>query len=49
MAVFLAAKGDGHLRDVLPALAQLFAPPADPRYNVFDWEAWHKLARRFMK
>ena len=23
--------------------AQLFAPPADPRYNAFDWETWHEL------
>jgi hypothetical protein len=19
------------------------APPADPRYNAFDWETWHEL------
>ncbi len=28
---------------VLPGLAMLFAPPADPRYNAFDWETWHEL------
>jgi len=28
---------------VLPGVALLFAPPADPRYNAFDWETWHEL------
>jgi len=28
---------------VLPGVAMLFAPPADPRYNAFDWETWHEL------
>ena len=28
---------------VLPGVAPLFAPPADPRYNAFDWETWHEL------
>ncbi len=28
---------------VLPGMAPLFAPPADPRYNTFDWETWHEL------
>jgi WD40 repeat protein len=27
----------------LPGVAPLFAPPADPRYNAFDWETWHEL------
>jgi hypothetical protein len=29
---------------VLPGVAMLFGPPADPRYNAFDWETWHELA-----
>src|SRR5207244_644376 len=24
-------------------VAPLFAPPPDPRYNLFDWETWHEL------
>jgi hypothetical protein len=28
---------------VLPGVAPLFVPPADPRYNAFDWETWHEL------
>jgi len=28
---------------VLPGVAPLFAPPADPRYNAFDWETWHEI------
>jgi hypothetical protein len=28
---------------VLPGVASLFKPPADPRYNAFDWETWHEL------
>ena len=28
---------------VLPGMAPLFAAPADPRYNAFDWETWHEL------
>ena len=28
---------------VWPGIAPLFAPPADPRYNAFDWETWHEL------
>ena len=28
----------------LPGVATLFAAPADPRYNAFDWETWHELA-----
>jgi WD40 repeat protein len=28
---------------VLPALAMLFAPPADARYNPSDWETWHEI------
>jgi hypothetical protein len=27
----------------LSGLVPLFAPPADPRYNAFDWETWHEL------
>jgi hypothetical protein len=27
----------------LPGVTQLFAPPADPRYNAFDWETWYEL------
>jgi tetratricopeptide (TPR) repeat protein len=28
---------------VLPGVAMLLAPPADPRYNAFDWETWHEI------
>jgi hypothetical protein len=28
---------------VLHGLSPLFAPPADPRYNLFDWETWHEI------
>jgi tetratricopeptide (TPR) repeat protein len=28
---------------VLPGMAALLAPPADPRYNPFDWETWHEI------
>jgi hypothetical protein len=28
---------------VLPAVASLLTPPADPRYNPFDWETWHEI------
>jgi hypothetical protein len=21
----------------------ILAPPADPRYNPFDWETWHEI------
>ncbi len=28
---------------LLPSVAMLWAPPADPRYNAFDWETWHEL------
>ena len=28
---------------VLPGVLPLFAPPADPRTNAFDWETWHEL------
>jgi tRNA A-37 threonylcarbamoyl transferase component Bud32/sugar lactone lactonase YvrE len=28
---------------MLPGMAALFAPPADPRYNAFDWETWHEI------
>jgi len=28
---------------VLPGVAPLFAPAADPRYNAFDWETWHEI------
>jgi hypothetical protein len=27
----------------LPGVAPLFAPPADPRYNAFDWETWQEI------
>jgi hypothetical protein len=29
---------------VLPGIAPLFTPAADPRYTAFDWETWHELA-----
>jgi hypothetical protein len=28
---------------VLPGVATLLEPPADPRYNPFDWETWHEI------
>jgi hypothetical protein len=28
---------------VLSGVAPLFTPPADPRYNTFDWETWYEL------
>jgi WD40 repeat protein/tRNA A-37 threonylcarbamoyl transferase component Bud32 len=28
---------------VLQGMGALFAPPADPRYNPFDWETWHEI------
>jgi WD40 repeat protein/tRNA A-37 threonylcarbamoyl transferase component Bud32 len=28
---------------IIPGMATLFAPPADPRYNAFDWETWHEI------
>jgi hypothetical protein len=27
----------------MPGMIPLFAPPADPRYNAFDWETWHEI------
>ena len=27
----------------LVGITELFTPPADPRYNAFDWETWHEL------
>jgi WD40 repeat protein/tRNA A-37 threonylcarbamoyl transferase component Bud32 len=27
----------------LPGMAALFPPPADPRYNPFDWETWYEI------
>jgi hypothetical protein len=28
---------------ILSGTASLSAPPADPRYNPFDWETWHEI------
>jgi hypothetical protein len=28
---------------VLPGVSLLYAPPADPHYNAFDWETWHEI------
>jgi WD40 repeat protein len=39
-----AANVVGALPDgILPGMAALLAPPADPRYNSFDWETWHEI------
>ena len=28
--------------DPLAAIRELYQPPADPRYNAFDWETWYE-------
>jgi WD40 repeat protein len=38
-----AANVVGALPGGLVPGAALFAPPADPRYNPFDWETWHEI------